>query len=56
VKSPFRQFYHLGSLALLLGSGEIEGKSSGGSVFAGTTTEAVDRVADEVVRLVHENI
>jgi hypothetical protein len=40
----------------LIGSGEIEGKSSGGSVFAGTTVEAVDRVADEVVRLVVENL
>ncbi len=40
----------------LIGSGEIEGKSSGGSVMAGTTIEAVDRVADEVVRLVVENL
>jgi hypothetical protein len=40
----------------LLGSAEIEGKSSGGSVFAGTTTEAVDRVADQVIQLVTENL
>lgn len=40
----------------LIGSGEIEGKSSGGSVMAGTTSEAVDRVADEVVRLVVDNL
>ena len=40
----------------LLGSGEIEGKSSGGSVMAGTTLEAVDRVADEVVRLIIDNL
>jgi hypothetical protein len=40
----------------LLGIGEIEGKSSGGSVIAGTTLEAVDRVADQVVRLVTENL
>jgi uncharacterized protein DUF4410 len=40
----------------LLGAGDIEGKSSGGSVFAGTTPEAVDRVADEVVRLIAENL
>lgn len=39
----------------LIGSGDIEGKSSGGSVFAGTTTEAVDRVADEVVKLIESN-
>ena len=39
----------------LIGSGEIEGKSSNGSVLAGTTPEAVDRVADEVVNLVEEN-
>jgi hypothetical protein len=36
----------------LLGAGDIEGKSSGGSVVAGTTSEAVERVADEVVKLV----
>ncbi|MDB6123162.1 MAG: hypothetical protein JWQ71_2155 [Pedosphaera sp.] len=40
----------------LLGSGEIEGKSSGGTVFAGTTPEAIERVADEVVRLITENL
>ena len=40
----------------LLGSVDIEGKSSGGSVFAGTTTQAVDRVADEVVRIVREHM
>lgn len=40
----------------LIGSGEIEGTSSGGSVMAGTTSEAVDRAADEVVRLVSENL
>jgi Domain of unknown function (DUF4410) len=40
----------------LLGVGDIEGKSSGGSVMAGTTLEAVDRVADQVVRLVMENL
>lgn len=40
----------------LLGAGEIKGKSSGGSVIAGTTSEAVDRVADEVVRFVVENL
>ncbi len=39
----------------LIGSGEIEGKSSNGSVLAGTTPEAVDRVADEVVNLVVKN-
>ena len=40
----------------LLGIGDIEGKSSGGSVIAGTTPEAVDRVADQVVRLIIENL
>ena len=40
----------------LLGIGDIEGKSSGGSVIAGTTPEAVDRVADQVVRLITENL
>src|SRR2546430_13528433 len=34
---------------------EVEGKSSGGTVFAGTTPESVDRVADEVVRIIREN-
>jgi hypothetical protein len=38
----------------LIGSGEIEGKSSNGTVLSGTTTEAVDRVADEVVNLVEQ--
>jgi len=40
----------------LLGAVDIEGKSSGGSVFAGTTPESVDRVADEVVRAVQDNL
>jgi len=39
----------------LLGSAEIEGASSGGSVVAGTTGQAVDRVADEVVKIVVQN-
>jgi hypothetical protein len=36
----------------LVGSGKIEGKSSNGTVLSGTTAEAVDRVADQVVNLV----
>jgi hypothetical protein len=44
------------STGKLLGSGEIEGKSSNGTVFSGTTSEAVDRVADEVVKLVEQNL
>lgn len=40
----------------LIGSGKIEGKSSNGTVFSGTTTEAVDRVADQVVNLVEQNL
>jgi len=40
----------------LLAIGDIEGKSSGGSIIAGTTPEAVDRVADQVVRLITENL
>lgn len=40
----------------LLGSHEIVGKSSGGTVFAGTTNEAVDRTAEEVVRIIVENL
>ena len=39
----------------LLGSAQVEGLSSGGSVMAGTTGEAVDRVADEVVKIILEN-
>ena len=39
----------------LLGSAQVEGISSGGSVMAGTTGEAVDRVADEVVMIILEN-
>jgi hypothetical protein len=40
----------------LIGSGKIEGKSSNGTIFSGTTPEAVDRVADEVVKIVEENL
>jgi len=40
----------------LIGSGKIEGKSSNGTVFSGTTPEAVDRVADEVVKIVEQNL
>jgi Domain of unknown function (DUF4410) len=40
----------------LIGSGKIEGKSSNGSVLSGTTPQAVDRVADEVVNLVEKNL
>ncbi len=40
----------------LIGSGDIVGKSSNGTVFSGTTTEAVDRVADEVAKLVEQNL
>lgn len=36
----------------ILAKGLIEGKTSGGSIFAGTTPEAADRVAEEVVKLV----
>ena len=39
-----------------LGGCEIEGKSSGGWVGAGTTPEAVDRVADEVVRFIADSL
>jgi len=35
----------------ILAKGSIEGKTSGGSIFAGTTPEAAERVAEEVVRL-----
>jgi hypothetical protein len=40
----------------LIGSGRIEGKSSNGTVFSGTTSEAVERVADEVVKLVLQHL
>jgi hypothetical protein len=40
----------------LLGSVQVKGKSSGGSILAGTTAQAVDRVADEVVRLIRANM
>jgi hypothetical protein len=41
----------------LIGSGEIVGKSSdNGTVFSGTTPQAVDRVADAVVDLVKSNL
>ncbi len=39
----------------LIGGGSIEAKSSGGSVFAGTTFQAVDKTADEVIRFLLEN-
>lgn len=39
----------------LIGAGRIEGKSSNGTVLSGTTPEAVDRVADEVVNLIKKN-
>ena len=39
----------------VLGAAEVEGLSSGGSVFAGTTSQAVDRVADEVVKVIVQN-
>jgi hypothetical protein len=40
----------------IIGAGQIEGKSSNGSVLAGTTPQAVDRVADEVINLVMKNL
>ena len=40
----------------LIGSGQIEGKSSNGTVLSGTTPQAVDRVADEVVKIVDQNL
>lgn len=43
------------STGKLIGANNILGKSSGGSVFAGTTAEAVERVADEVVRQIQMN-
>ncbi len=39
----------------IVGISTIQGKSSGGSVFAGTTLESVDRVAEEVVRQILAN-
>jgi hypothetical protein len=40
----------------LIGSGQIEGKSSNGTVLSGTTPEAVDRVADEVTDIIRKNL
>jgi hypothetical protein len=40
----------------LIGSGQIKGKSSNGTVLSGTTPEAVDRVADEVINVVRKNL
>ncbi len=36
----------------VLSKGSIVGKTSGGSVFAGTTPQAAERVADEVVKFI----
>ncbi|NKB24006.1 MAG: DUF4410 domain-containing protein [Kiritimatiellae bacterium] len=33
-----------------------EGKTSGGTVFAGTTPQAVSKIADEVVKLIEQNM
>lgn len=40
----------------LLASANIEGKSSGGSVFAGTTHQAAGKLADTIVDFVCKNI
>ena len=40
----------------LIGSGQIEGKSSNGTVLSGTTPQAVDRVADEVTNIIRKNL
>lgn len=36
----------------ILAKGSIEGKTSGGSIFAGTTPQAADRVAEEAVKFI----
>lgn len=39
-----------------LGSFQSEGKTSGGTVFAGTTDQAIERVAEQIVDFVKQNL
>ena len=40
----------------VIGQATAVGKTSGGTVFAGTTSQAVSMIADEVVKLLEQNM
>jgi hypothetical protein len=40
----------------VIGTGEVTGQSSNGTIFSGTTPQAVEQMADAVVKLVQSNM
>ncbi len=40
----------------IIGAFKAEGKSSGGTVFAGTTSQAIERAAEQIVEFLHKSL